>query len=59
MEGVEDVGVAPGKVLSGGLEPRVLVYLLVNLPAIGLDVVMEPCHHGVPGTNLGYQCWVK
>ena len=31
-----------------------LVYLLVNFPAVGLDVVMEPCHHGVPGTNLGY-----
>ena len=52
MEGVEDVGVAPCEVLRGCLQPRVLVYLLVNLPAVGLDVVVEPCHHGVPGTHL-------
>ena len=52
MEGVENVGVAPREVFSRGLEPRVLVYLLVDLAAIGLDVVMEPGHHGVTGTDL-------
>ena len=53
VESVEDVGVAPSEMLGGGLEPRVLVYLLVDLAAVGLDVVVEPRHHGVPGADLG------
>ena len=31
VERVQDVGVAPGEVLGRGLQPSVLVYLLVHL----------------------------
>ena len=35
-----------------------LVNLLVNLAAVCLDVVVEPRHHGVPGTDLGNEIFL-